>query len=663
MKEYKRLRLVGFWFFILTAGVLVRTFQFQVISREPWSQMAPRQYQRRVKLMAHRGIIYDRNLNIMAMDLPIHSLAVDPSSIQDKQKMASFLAQQLDIDEQECLAAMEENSSRSFVYIKKDISQKQQKALKQSGRKGFVFVKERKRVRPFGDLAVQVLGIVNNSRQGVGGIEQSLNTWLQGRDGWAILQKDARNNRFSSIDYPAEQSRDGHHVVLTLDHAFQSIVEQEIKAGVEKHRAKSGTAVLMDPVNGEILAMASVTGAYSDDAPRFDQWIRNRSVQDCFEPGSIFKIITAAAGLQAGSFNTNSLIHCENGEYMLAGHKIHDHNESYSWLTLTQVLEKSSNIGIAKVGQKLGSKTLFRYVRDFGFGNRTGLDLPGEEPGILQPVYEWNDFTLATTSFGQGIAVTAVQMAAAVSAVANGGELVQPRIWKEILDSGGSAVKSSEPRMIRRVMSQANAFKLRAMLASVVEKGSGIGASVKGIDVAGKTGTAQKSIEGVNGYMPGLYVSSFVGFWPAEAPQYVLVVVLDEPRGVYWGSHTAAPVFSRMVNSLHGITVPRNTVPGHKTRRRRTSDMDFASYVPAVPAVARPEPEGAVQREIPVSRGSVHYIPDVKGYSVREALELLSEYKIKVKIRGSGVVVTQNPRPGKRVCRGMVCSLVCNNRM
>jgi len=658
MREESRLKFTGLLFFLLTIGVLARIFQFQVVSREPWCSMAPRQYQDRVKLMAHRGIIYDRNLNILAMDAPVYSLAVDPSALEDKEKTADFLSKTLNIDKEQCLEKLKSNKDKSFVYIKKDISKEAEKKLKNSGIKGFVFVKERTRVRPFGDLALQTIGIVNKDRKGVGGIEQTFNSWLEGTDGWAILQRDAHNRKFSSLDYPVEQSKDGHHVILTIDHAMQSVVEAELKKGVKKYKAKSGTAVLMDPVNGDILAMASVTGIYRSDEPEFDQWIRNRAVQDCFEPGSIFKIITAAAALQSGLFNMNSLIHCENGEYVLTGHKIHDHNESYAWLTLTQVLEKSSNIGIAKVGRKLGKKTLYKYVRDFGFGNRTGIELPGEEPGLLLPPYKLNDFTLATLSFGQGIAVTALQMAASVCAVANGGELLKPRIWTKILDSNSRVVKESPVKKIRRVISQGSSLKMRSMLQSVVKNGSGESATVKGIAIAGKTGTAQKSIEGVKGYVPGAYVSSFVGFWPAETPQFVLVVVLDEPKGVYWGSHTAAPLFSDIVANLQGLTAPRNIIPGPKSKERAGSIMDFVSLSPEIS-----EKTGNQRKSTGKKHGSIHYIPDLKGFSLREALETLMDYKIKVKITGNGTVVNQTPLPGSKIKKGMVCRLICSQNL
>jgi len=659
MREEIRLKFVGFIFVLLIGGVLVRTFHFQVISREPWSSMAPKQYQGRVKLMAHRGIIYDRSMNIMAMDLPIYSLAVDPSVIKEKRKTASFLSETLGLNEKECFEKISSNAGKSFVYIMKDISEAEQEKLKNSGLPGLVFVRERKRVRPFGDLAIQTIGIVNNNRQGVGGVEQSLNDWLEGRDGWAILQKDARNRKFTSIDYPTEQSRDGHHVVLTIDHAFQTIVEEEMKKGVNEYNAKSGTAILMDPLTGEILAMSSIVGKWSSDKSKFDQFIRNRAVQDCFEPGSIFKVVTAAAALQTGQFDVNTLIHCENGEYALAGHKIHDHNESYAWLTLSQVLEKSSNIGIAKVGQKLGRKTLFRYIRDFGFGNRTGVDLPGEEPGILQPVYKWNEFEVATASFGQGIAGTAIQIADAVCAVANGGKLLKPIIWKKILDSSGKVIKTSETKVVRRVLSEENAFKMRRVLESVVKNGSGRTAGVDGVRVAGKTGTAQKSLPGMSGYVPGAYVSSFVGFWPADMPLFVLVVVFDEPKGSYWGSYTAAPVFARIVSRLQGIAGPGRVPTLPQERKKSIRSVDFASLTEKPPLQAEVLP----LKDNAEKPASIHYLPDLVGFTVRDALEILMNYKIKVKIEGCGIVSKQIPGPGQRVKKGMTCRLICNTTL
>ena len=656
--DSKRIRWLGAVFSLLILVILFRTFTFQVLKREPWNSIAPKQYEHRVKLTASRGIIYDRHMNILAMDLPIFSLAIDPTRVQNDATAASVLLEGLGGQEEMYLHLLSENKDKSFVWVKRDITETQKNDLLKSKIRGLIPVKERKRVHPYEDLGRQVMGITNSEHHGVGGIEQAFDKILRGEDGWAIFQKDGLNRNFSSLDYPIERPKDGKHVVSTIDHLYQTIVEEELRRGVMDHRSKGGSAVLMDPFTGEVLSMASVVGERSPEEERkFAEWLQNRTLQIDFEPGSTFKIVAIAAALEESTFKPNSLIHCENGVYRLANHSIHDHNKKYAWLTLKQIMEVSSNIGMAKIGQKLGNEILYKYIQNFGFGNRTGIGLPSEVSGILRPVYRWTNFSTAMISFGQEISVTTLQMACMISVVANGGELMKPRIIKAVLDGTGEEVQTFSREVIRRVITENTANQLTMILQSVINRGNGSGASVKGVEVAGKTGTAQKSIPGFKGYFPGAYVSSFVGFWPTETPRFALVIVLDEPKEEYWGARSAAPIFSRIVTRMAGLPISPGLPEGNKNEAdREKKKFVFSNYEEGVEASEKTETKESQE-------DSPYHIPKLVGLSVREALQKLAVVGVEARVKGSGVVVLQEPKPAMKIKEGMICYLTCQENI
>jgi len=413
----------------------------------------------------------------------------------------------------------------------------------------------------------------------------------------------------------------------------------------------------MDPFTGEILAIANEAGSrLKKELSQFDADVLNQAVQKDFEPGSIFKIITAAAALEEGVFRPNSLIHCENGSYEIGGHTINDHNKAYGMLSFTQVMEQSSNIGMAKVAHKLGRRALYKYIQNFGFGTRSGISLPGEVAGIVRPYYQWSDFSLASISYGQEISVTGIQLVAMISAIANGGELVKPWIVKATLDENGREIQDGRGQVLRRVISENTASEMRSILESVVVNGSGSAAAVEGVRVAGKTGTAQKSMPGYTGYVPGANISSFIGFWPVETPMYAMVVVLDEPRINYWGSLSAAPVFARIVERISGLPVtPRDDSLPDNPRTRNTL-FRFTSLETDHESVSG---ENENRPQMPASP---YHVPDLRGMSLREALSKLAERKVQARSVGHGIVIYQTPGPGQKVSGDMICTLICRDR-
>jgi len=639
--------MVGVVFTVMVLAVLFRAFTFQVIHREKWTVQVESVYRKRVPLNAQRGMIYDRNMTILAMDIPVTSLAVDPSAIDDYESFSDSLSRVLKEDSDRFRQLLKDRMNSGFIPLYGDLSDEQIRRLKSSSLKGLIYYKERKRVRPHGETAIALLGITNADHVGVGGVEQAMNEVLAGEDGWTIYQKDGLNRDFASPDYPAFAPREGCHLILTINQVYQTIVEEEVRRSVIQHATGSGQAVLMDPFSGEILAMASFQAPVKGETPPFPERLKNTAVQDAFEPGSIYKVITVAAALEEKAFSPQTLVHCENGAFRLANHTIHDHDKAYSWLTLSQVLEVSSNIGMAKVGRKLGEKTLYKYAQNFGFGTTTGIPLPGENSGILHPLYKWNDFTSAMVSFGQGLSVTGLQIAAAMSAVVNGGELVKPLLVKSILESDGKEQRTFEWQVIRRVISENTSFQLVDMLEKVVLQGSGTNARVDGIRVGGKTGTAQKSLPGYKGYYPGAYVASFVGFWPVEAPRFVLAVILDEPRIRYWGSESAAPLFSRIVSRIMGL--PPSSIPEEDKNSLR-GKAQFISLTSSEPAVTG-------EREDTGITDSPYHLPPLVGLSVREALQKLALLNVRARVDGSGVIVSQDPPAGHKINDETICRL------
>jgi len=635
--------------------VLFRAFAVQVLKRDPLIELTGDQYEEQVKLPAVRGLIYDRNNRILAMDMRVTHLAADPTEVKDDREDLSRLLEKLFGQDQQIYFDMLDSAKHGkYVLLKKNLSEQQEEALQNSPFKGLIYEEHRARVRPYGELAKQVLGVTDLEDKGVGGVEQTQDVRLRGEDGWAIYQKDGHNRPFPSPDLPSEAPADGCDLILTLDYSLQAILEEELKKGVNHYHARRGCAVLVDPYLGDVLAMASSWPDGAEEDMPFPQQIQNLNVQWDFEPGSTFKIVTIAAALQEGLYESNTLVHCENGKYKLSGHIIHDHEKAYDWLSLSQIMEYSSNIGVAKIAKKMGRELLYKYAQNFGFGNRTGIELPGEAAGILRPSYKWNDFMTATIAFGQGLSSNGLQLAMMTAAIANGGELLQPQIVQSIRHPNGVEIEKASKKVIRRVISEKTASEIRLMLERVVSEGSGTLAGVERMPVAGKTGTAQKSVPGHKGYLPHKYVSSFVGFWPAFMPRYVLVVVLDEPRQMYWGSQSTAPIFSAIVSRISGLPAESSMVSPDPNRADKSDAFVFSS-------MTLPGPEIDVSKGISPEPISIHCVPHLTGMSLRDAMRRLSEIGIRAQISGSGVVQFQDPPAGTRITSEMVCHLECES--
>lgn len=534
-------------FFLLASFfgfIILRLFSLQVNQHESFSEWADRQHRRPVPLTGRRGVIYDRHGRELAVSLETASAFAQSDEILDPKEAASKLSTILKLKPEEVLKKLE--SQKSFVWLKRRLDPAEAQAVAKLGLRGIHLVPESKRSYPKRELAAHVLGFVGMDDKGLEGVEYQYDHLLGGQPRWVVSFRDALGRVIFREEEAKSPSYDLH---LTIDEVIQYIAERELSRAVAQSRAKGGTAIVMDPRTGEVLALANLP---SYDPNRYQEAPlasrRNRAVTDTYEPGSAFKTIMAAAAIEEGIVRPEDRFYGEMGAIRVGGITIRDH-ERYNWLTFEEVIAHSSNVGAIKVGMKLGRSLYYNYISSFGFGSLTGIDLPGESAGMIRRPRNWSLVSLGSLSIGQEIAVTPIQMAAAISAVANGGHLMKPFIARVLTTPDGKPVKEFHPIRLRRVISEATARTLTDLLKRVVAEGTGKLAAVDGYQVAGKTGTAQKLDQATGHYSHSKLIASFVGFVPADDPRLTILVVVDEPQGEAWGGSVAAPAFREIAKA------------------------------------------------------------------------------------------------------------------
>ena len=548
-----RLRLVLAVFCLSFIAIFARLVIVQLIKHPHLRHEAARQYNSIVTLRPERGRIFDRHGRELATSVPIPSVYVVPHAIEQPAIAAKQLATVLDLP----LTTVQQRlaSKAPFVWLARQIVPHKVPALQALGLRGVGIYMETRRFYPKRHLAGQVLGFVGVDEQGLGGLEFLYDRALLGSPRQLMGQRDARGRQlhFPHID-SIEQPR-GADLHLTLDERLQYVAEKELAAQAQQVRAKSGLVIVMHPWTGDILALASYPFFNPNDFkdPQELVWRRNRAVTDPVEPGSTFKIVAAAAALEEKTVRPDETIFCENGVLIRGRRRLRDHHR-YGRLNFTQIVEYSSNIGMIKANERLSATQFYDYMRRFGFGELSQVDFPGEDPGQLRPPRQWSAFSHDSLTIGQEITVTPLQLVTAFAAVANGGWLMRPRVVTRLV--GGDTEQVIAPQARRRVLVRQTAAQLTAMLVGVVDRGTGKKAAVDGYTVAGKTGTAQK-VEPSGVYSHRKVLASFVGFVPAEDPQAVILVMLDEPEKDRWGGTAAAPIFKRVAEqALHHLQVP-----------------------------------------------------------------------------------------------------------
>jgi len=631
-----RIRIFGAFFILVFFLIAGRAYYLQVVQAPDLQSRANQQRQRVIKLAPQRGGIYDNWGDPLAVSLAAESLYADPLMVKKPKEAAAKLSKLLKSSKKELTRLL--SSRKRFVWLQRKLDPEIAKKVRSLKINGLQFVTERKRYYPQANTASHVIGFTGLDPRGLEGLELEYDQQLQGQPGRLVSLRDARGRGLASADQMVQGGVAGHNLYLTLDRSLQYVAEKELARVVKETGAVGGTVVMMEPASGRILALASQPDYNPNLAGRYAAAKRrNRAVTDTYEPGSTFKPFLLAAVLEEGLVSPNQKIYCENGRFSVGGKTIRDHKK-FKKLTLKEVLKFSSNIGFAKLGKALGREKFYSYISDFGFGEPTGIDLPGEVGGLVRPPSRWFEIDLAAISFGQGLSVTPLQIATAISAIANGGLLMEPYLVEKITDASGEVVMRRLPEVRRRVVSEKTAHIVKNMMISVTEPGgTGTRAALAGYQVAGKTGTAQKVDTVTGGYSPDKRVSSFVGFVPADNPALVLSVTVDEPQGKTYGGLVAAPVFARIASQTlsHMNILPKGEVVAMTKEQLAAEPLpDLAALLPAV------ESSDGIR------------MPNFTGLSYRQVLQLMQEKKLNLKLSGSGHVVRQSPAPGKVIRYG-----------
>ncbi len=686
-----KLQLVGVVFVLVFAAVLYKSFTLQVVQRDYLVGKARLEVERYLSLGAVRGEIFDANGERLAASLDVLSLYADASLMNDEQKSeaAAKLHEILKLDRKALADKLDTNNQ--FMWIKRQLTTDEVEAVRALDLPGLRLSREYRRTYPNGRLAGHFLGFVGIDGQGLEGLEKVLDDRLQaGQEKLKVKRDNLGRLMVDQVDGDLEATK-GASVVLTIDRRIQYIAEKALANAVTGAAAKSGMALVMRPKTGAVVAAAVWPTFDPNEYKKFpEDSRRNRILTDPFEPGSTFKVFVVSAALEEGVITPDTVVNCENGAFRVANHTVRD-THNYGDLTVSEIIKYSSNIGSLKLGGMLGNNLLYNYLTRFSFGEKTGLaHLRGEASGLLRHPKQWQPVEAANIAFGQGVSVTILQMVMAMSSLANDGVLMKPYIVDRVLDADGRIVEQYEPQILRQVVSPLTARQVAAMLRMAVLKGgTATRAEVAGYPVAGKTGTAQKVVRGGKGYAPGKYVSSFLGFAPYHDPQLCVMVVLDEPQNGYYGGTVSAPAFKEiMENALPLLDIPptedkgdpvwpllqRNApgVPGvvdgdqptnfirvklRKNDRGSRGPITFASLTPEKAVMSgTPEPVFAdVALNLSTDPG---IMPNLSGLTMRQVMEVMSEYSVDLEYLGSGHVVGQSPGPGTSVGAGQTCSVI-----
>lgn len=697
----RRILLVIAGFGLLLTLLTLRLFYLQIVQHQHLSQLALRQQERTIEVQPARGRIFDRQGRPLALNRQSASFYAVPREIQAPDVTARKLAARLGVPARRL--ARRFKSRKAFVWVKRKVSDKAAQAVRDLKLPGVHELKETTRVYPEGKLACHLLGFVGLDNQGLAGIELQLDRAIRGQSGWIRITRDAQGRKIPASTRVHKRSHPGQDVYLTIDKMIQHIAEKELARCLADTGAQAGSVVVMDPRTGEILALANQPDFDPNHFNRYPPAARrNRAVTDIYEPGSTFKIVVAAAALEEGVFQETDIIDCEQGRGVFDGLVVRDHHPR-GRLSIKDIVVYSSNVGAVKIGIRLGAEKLARYAKAFGFGRPTSIELPGEAGGILKPYRQWHRWTATSVPFGQGVAVTSLQMTAAYAAIANQGQLIKPWVVKEMRRPDDIRTKVGKPVYRERVISSRTAARMRKILEAAVNEGTGQKAALQHYRVAGKTGTAQKPLTSRRGYDPVYHVASFIGFLPADDPEYLIAVVIDGPHGVQWGGVVAGPVFRKITRQLVAY---RGLPPGPQkiyafAREKKNNRYDPRQILSEVPNViglsfnqARKKlnasglqaqrlgqggqvlgqrPLGG-RRTSPGSPVTVYVadpehagltdqtssqvvVPDLEGQSLRDALQIIQAYGLRAEITGSGLVKRQDPRPRTRVKIGELCAI------
>lgn len=629
--------LISLWgLLVLRAGYL------QFLPNSKLTTYENRQFNTVVNLPARRGSIVDRNQQELAMSTQAFSLYADPKLIGNPKKVSKQIAVIIDQTPAVVFAKIKDKNRR-FIWLQRMLNETQRDQIQNLKIKGLGFVTEWKRVYPNESLLAQTIGFLGSEGQGLEGLEKFYDKELKGENRKVSARRDARGRPLIQDGTLFSEAPEGKQIQLTIDNDAQYVLETELKKTVQKFEADAAVGIILDAKTSAIRALASLP---THDLNRVNLQnanavFKNRALTDSFEPGSTIKTFLVAAALKENIIQPNSKIDCENGTYKIGKRIIRESDASHKFglMTVQDILAKSSNIGTAKIAFELGPEKLRKHLIDFGFGTKSGIDLPGENKGIMLSL-PWHQHLLANISFGQGMTANALQMANAYAVLANGGELRKPYIVDAVVDPETNEVKKMEPQVIHRVLTEDQAMKMRMLLVGVTgDKGTGVNARVPGYVVGGKTGTAQKVNPNGRGYLKGAYISSFAGLIPANNPEFVIYIAVDNPKKNYYGSQVAAPVFSRVASYLvrkNGVTPQilseNNIIKNEIVSKNETKILNESMNV-------RKITESTYEKDLKV-------LPDLNGLSVREVMRTFQGTQHSIKVIGTGIVREMSPAPG-----------------
>ncbi len=672
--------------------VVFRLVQVQIANRAKYIKKARSQYIYEAELKSHRGIIYDRSLNPLAVNRKTKSIAVDANRVKKPDQLSFYLAQAFNKKPEYYLKKIEKN--KPFFWVSRRVDENVSSYLDTLDIEGLRMIDEARRFYPKQTLAAHVIGFTNVDLKGLSGIELLKDNDLSGNNGLAFFNKDALGGKVIDINHPVKKPHKGKDVILTINNTFQWIVEEELNFAVENLKADAGVVIISNPNTGEILSLAVNPTFDLNEAGKYPAHIRrNRAITDTYEPGSTFKSIIMAAVLEEGLKKPDDIVYCENGEFKIYDRIVKDVT-GYGWLSMHKVIKKSSNIGMAKIANEIDKNLIYRYVRDFGFGLQTGVDLPGEVSGELKMPHEWSKYTPIAMAMGYEISVTPIQMVMAYGAIANGGVLYKPKICLGAENSISQELPQVEPEFIRRVISKSTAEKLTRMLEEVVDNGTGKRAFINGLRIGGKTGTAMKYDPALKRYSEDKFVSSFVGFFPVDDPKLLIYVMIDNAREDHLGGKVAAPLFKKILQrilrdidlGIHNKDLLKTAelnemklIQNMKLRNMRVDAIeDIANHL-GLELIKKGEGEIVadyrlisantknsksqliveLKRIKNATQDEYTIVPNVSGLNLREAVALMSSRKLHVVVRGHGKVVKQIPEPGSKIRVGARCVVEC----
>jgi len=649
-KKWLKFRIVSVLliFLVLFIALLSRAFQLQILSGQKLKTLAQKQHKTSLHLQPERGVIYDRNGEKLAASIMVDSVFADPSKIADPVRASQQISEILNLDKASIFKKIAE--PKSFCWLARRISPDQAANFESASIEGVFIVKEPKRFYPNGELAAHLLGFVGADATGLEGVEKKYDEFLKGKPEKLIWARDAKGNKlFLQVEESETKKDQNVNIILTIDSRIQHLVETNLKDAVLTKGAKGGVAIVMDPKTGEILALANEVAFNPNNVSGLtaDKW-RNRAITDCFDPGSTFKPFLVASALEEKAVKESDKFDCENGVYSIADRTFHEANhQRHGRLSVSEIIKYSSNIGSIKIAQKLGKEKFYNYIVNFGFGAKTGIDLPGESTGLLRPVHKWTKVDAATIAFGQGISVTPIQLISALSAIANNGVLMKPHIVRGFTDNKNRMIKMYAPTAVRTVISPGNAKRLTNVLVDVVGAvdGTGKNARIVNVAVAGKTGTSQKFDFARGVYSSEKVRTSFMGFFPADNPQVAILVILDEPQRDKWGGVASAPVFRNIGEQI---------LTCFKTNIRETPvfDQEKTNKMQLV----------STQQTLTTDADGLAYdnesvMPDFLNLTIREAMKKAKLRSIELKVSGNGWAVSQHPRAGTALDEERICSV------